>query len=212
MNIKSYTTIFALICFSIAAVAQKSKTDSNHLKILRAVVVNSYLSTKKQNLPDVVGTYLYTGKKTELISLSNIDADISMKSARQVFAKSPGIFVYDMDGGGNQVNIASRGLDPHRGWEFNIRKDGVITNSDMYGYPASHYSMPFESIERIEIVKGTGSLQYGAQYGGILNYVSKKPDSSKSISLESIQTVGSYNMLSSYNALSGTKGKISYYA
>ena len=41
---------------------------------------------------------------------------------------------------GNQINIASRGLDPHRGWDYNIRKDGVITNSDMYGYPASHYS------------------------------------------------------------------------
>lgn len=211
MKIKSYTTLFSFICFCIAVGAQKNKTDSSNLKVLRAVIVNSYLSTKKQNLTDVVGTYLYTGKKTELISLSNIDADISMKSARQVFAKSPGIFVYDMDGGGNQVNIASRGLDPHRGWEFNIRKDGIITNSDMYGYPASHYSMPFESIERIEMVKGTGSLQYGAQYGGMLNYVSKKPDSSKSISLESIQTVGSYNMLSSYNALSGTRGNLSYY-
>ena len=39
----------------------------------------------------------------------------------------------------------------------------------MYGYPASHYSMPLESIERIELVRGTGSLQYGAQFGGMLN-------------------------------------------
>ena len=85
-----------------------------------------------------------------------------IKSGRQVFAKLPGVFVYDMDGAGNQINIASRGLDPHRGWEFNIRKDGIITNSDMYGYPASHYSMPLESIDRIELVRGTGSLQYGA--------------------------------------------------
>ena len=29
------------------------------------------------------------------------------------------------------ANIAARGLDPHRGWEFNIRKDGIITNSDI---------------------------------------------------------------------------------
>ena len=106
----------------------------------------------------------------------------------------PGVFVYDMDGSGNQINIATRGLDPHRGWEFNNRKDGIITNSDMYGYPASHYSMPFESIDRIELVRGTGSLQYGAQFGGMLNYVSKQGDTTKPFSFESINTVGSYNL------------------
>lgn len=82
-----------------------------------------------------------------------------------------------MDESGNQVNFATRGLDTHKGWEFNIRKDGVITNSDMDGYPASHYSMPLESIDHIELVRGTGSLQYGAQLGGMLNYVTKEADS-----------------------------------
>jgi Outer membrane receptor for Fe3+-dicitrate len=99
------------------------------------------------------------------MDISKMDIDFSNKVGRQLFVKVPGVFVYDMDGSGNQVNISARGLDPHRGWEFNIRKDGVITNSDMYGYPASHYSMPMESIERIELVRGTGSLQYGAQFG-----------------------------------------------
>lgn len=50
---------------------------------------------------------------------------------------------------------------PHRSWEFNIRQNGVIINSDMYGYPASHYSAPMESFEKIELIRGTGSLQYG---------------------------------------------------
>ena len=174
--------------------------------------MNTYLNAIRPVMSDVQGTYLYAGKKTDVVSLSVTDADVSLKTGRQVFAKVPGVFVYDMDGGGNQVNIATRGLDPHRAWEFNSRKDGVITNSDMYGYPASHYSMPFESIDRIEMVRGTGSLQYGAQYGGMLNYISKKPDSVKAIGFESINTIGSYNMLSSYNAIGGSKGKISYYA
>ena len=111
--------------------------------------------------------------------------------------------MYDMDGSGNQMNISTRGLDPHRGWEFNIRRNGAITNSDMYGYPASHYSIPMEAVERIELVRGTGSLQYGAQFGGMLNYVTKKPDSTKSFSLESITSVGWYGLLSSYLAASG---------
>ncbi|MEI9944007.1 MAG: TonB-dependent receptor plug domain-containing protein [Chitinophagaceae bacterium] len=101
--------------------------------------------------------------------------------------KYPGVFIYDMDGSGNQINIAARGLDPHRGWEFNNRKDGIITNSDMYGYPASHYSMPLESIARIELVRGTGSLQYGAQFGGMLNYVTKQGDTTRPFSFEKYQ-------------------------
>ena len=163
-------------------------------------------------MPEIEGTYILSGKKTEVISLQDANANIAEKTARQIFAKIPSIFVYDMDGAGNQINISTRGLDPHRGWEFNIRKDGVLTNSDMYAYPASHYSMPLESIDRIELVRGTGSLQYGAQFGGMLNYVSKQGDTTKSISFESINTVGSFNLLNTYNAIGGKVGKLKYYA
>lgn len=117
-----------------------------------------------------------------------------------------------MDGTGNQMNISTRGLDPHRSWEFNNRKDGVITNSDMYGYPASHYNIPMEAVERIELVRGTGSLQYGAQFGGMLNYISKQPDTTKKVALESINTLGSYGLVSTYNAVSGKTNKFRYSA
>lgn len=190
---------------------EKSNRDTLPVKVLNSVTVTSFMPTKNW-LPETQGTYLYSGKKTESIQLGFIDADISTKTARQVFAKVPGLFVYDMDGAGNQVNIATRGLDPHRGWEFNIRKDGIITNSDMYGYPASHYSMPFESIDKIELVRGTGSLQYGAQFGGMLNYVSKQADTTRRFSFEHITTLGSYNLISNYTAVSGTIGKLRYYA
>ena len=160
----------------------------------------------------VQGTYIFSGKKSESIDLTQIPADIANKTGRHIFAKVPGVFVYDMDGAGNQVNVAARGLDPHRGWEFNIRKDGIITNSDMYGYPASHYSMPLESIAKIELVRGTGSLQYGAQFGGMLNYTTKQGDTTRPISFESINTVGTFNLLNTYNAIGGKLGKLKYYA
>src|SRR5688500_1283360 len=168
MKKKRRLIIIGLI-FSITANLQQETLTSRSLD---SVIIISYLNQNiVRPLTAVQGTYIFSGKKTELIDLAQIPADIANKTGRQLFAKVPGVFVYDMDGAGNQVNIAARGLDPHRGWEFNIRKDGIITNSDMYGYPASHYSMPFESIGRIELVRGTGSLQYGAQFGGMLNYV-----------------------------------------
>lgn len=210
-------TIFLVAAFwmNICGLTAQRKTTANPAPVilLDSVVVNAFISSAQRTyLPDVQGTYLYTGKKTEQLNLQHTDADMANKIGRQIFAKVPGLFVYDMDGTGNQVNIAVRGLDPHRGWEFNIRKDGVITNSDMYGYPASHFSMPLESIERIELVRGTGALQYGAQFGGMLNYISKQGDSSRPISVESISTIGSYKLLNQYLAIGGHSGKFSYYA
>ena len=207
--------IIMLLCLCIGTSAQQKTTINDIItgKQLDSVTLIAYLNQNiVRQLPDVAGTFLFAGKKTEVINVSLVPADLTNKIGRQVFAKIPGIFVYDMDGTGNQVNIAARGLDPHRGWEFNIRKDGIITNSDMYGYPASHYSMPLESIERIELVRGTGSLQYGAQFGGMLNYVSKQGDTTRPISFENVTTVGSFNLLSTYNAIGGKKGKFRYYA
>ncbi len=207
---KKISIVLAALIFTLTAYSQQDTLSSTSLD---SVVIISYLNQNiVRPLASVQGSYLFSGKKTEVIDLGQIPADITNKTGRQLFAKIPGVFVYDMDGAGNQINIASRGLDPHRGWEFNNRKDGIITNSDMYGYPASHYSMPLESIARIEIVRGTGSLQYGAQFGGMLNYITKQGDTTRPFSFESINTAGSFNLLSTYNAIGGKSGKLKYYA
>ncbi|HCZ37231.1 MAG TPA: TonB-dependent receptor [Cytophagales bacterium] len=197
-------SLFTLL--SLSAVAQ----DTLRSRKLNEVEVKSKRLHDINRLPESSGTNLWSGKKSEVISLGGTNANIAEKTGRQIFAKIPGVFVYDMDGSGNQMNISTRGLDPHRGWEFNIRRNGSITNSDIYGYPASHYSIPMEAVDRIELVRGTGSLQYGAQFGGMLNYVTKAPDSTRAFSLESITSVGSYGLVSSYVAASGTVGKFQY--
>jgi len=202
-----------LVLLGIHIMANSQQDTIINSRSLDSVVIISFLNQNIiRPLPPVHGSYIFSGKKTEVIDLAQIPADITNKTGRQLFAKIPGVFVYDMDGAGNQINIGSRGLDPHRGWEFNIRKDGIITNSDMYGYPASHYSMPLESIARIELVRGTGSLQYGAQFGGMLNYITKQGDTTRPFSFESINTAGSFNLLSTYNAIGGKSGKFKYYA
>ncbi len=209
---KKFLTVSVLLAVHAFTIAQKNP-DSVSLRSLDSVIVIGYLRPVNLiPLPPVQGTYIFSGKRTEQINLQQTDANFADKIGRQVFAKLPGVFVYDMDGAGNQINISARGLDPHRGWEFNIRKDGMITNSDMYGYPASHYSMPLESIDHIELVRGTGSLQYGAQFGGMLNYISKVGDTTRPFSFESINTGGSFKLLSSFNAVSGKMGKFRYYA
>ncbi|MDQ2655771.1 MAG: TonB-dependent receptor [Bacteroidota bacterium] len=208
INYYFLTTLLTTATFAI----QAQDADSLRTTRLDAVVVQGEKLFTIERLPKVQATYLWSGKKNEVISVQKLDANITERTPRQIFSKVPGVFVYDMDGSGNQMNISTRGLDPHRGWEFNIRKNGIITNSDMYGYPASHYSMPMEAVERIEMVRGAGSLQYGAQFGGMLNYVSKKPDTTRAVAFESINAVGSFNTLSTYQAVGGKFGKFRYYA
>lgn len=81
-----------MFLFGTAGISQKVKlNDTLPAKTLNNVTVNSYLNTIRPVLPEVQGTYLNTGKKTELISLSQTDADLSLKTGRQVFAKVPGV-------------------------------------------------------------------------------------------------------------------------
>jgi Fe(3+) dicitrate transport protein len=207
---KKNLLILATIFSTIHMLAQIS-IDTSKIQKLNAVKVEAAkISQDIHRLNPIQETYIYSGKKNEVIDLTQKNMALAEKYGRQIFAKIPGVFIYDMDGTGNQMNISTRGLDPHRGWEFNIRKDGIITNSDMYGYPASHYNIPMEAVERIELLRGTGSLQYGAQFGGMLNYISKQPDTIKTFIFETINTIGSYGLVSTYNGASGKIGKFRY--
>lgn len=203
----------SLVLWAVASLSASAQ-DTLLIRDLTPATVAAYRQPAAvvQRLADVHGTYLLSGKKSEVISVTELNANLAEKTGRQVFAKVPGAFVYDMDGSGNQMNVSTRGLDPHRSWEYNVRQNGMMINSDIYGYPASHYSPPMESIQRIEIVRGTGSLQYGAQFGGMINYITKQPDTSAAISYDGVHTVGSYGLLSSYHAIGGQLGKLKYYA
>ncbi|MCF2486747.1 TonB-dependent receptor domain-containing protein [Dyadobacter sp. CY347] len=217
MNIKSTLITLVVLSGSLGVAKaqenQNKKQDADKVLDLNEVTIEERKNViHTERLPDVQNTYIHAGKKSEVIQLGGVNGNIVEKTGRQIFAKIPGVFVYDMDGSGNQINISTRGLDPHRSWEYNIRQNGVITNSDMYGYPASHYSPAMESIERIELVRGTSSLQYGAQFGGMINYVTKAPDTTKLFSFESINSVGSFGLFSSYNAIGGKVGKLVYSA
>jgi Fe(3+) dicitrate transport protein len=201
--------MFLLIAFLIQPFISSDSTVNSTI-LSEVLVKNVAITTNFSSMPSMKNGFIFAGKKSELIRLSTSPANVSERVGRQVFAKIPGAFIYDMDGSGNQMNFSFRGLDSHRGWEFNIRQDGVLLNSDLYGYPASHYSMPLESIESIEIVRGTGSLQYGAQFGGMVNYVTKKP-ANKLFALENISSIGSFHTYTNYTSISGTTGKFSYF-
>ena len=77
---------------------------------------------------------------------------------RTALAKIPGLTMWEMDGAGTQLNIGSRGTDSHRSIEMNMRQNGYNTNSDMFGYPEDHYTVPMQAVEEIQLVRGFSSI------------------------------------------------------
>ncbi len=165
-----------------------------------------------ERLAETNDNYIFSGKKNEVIRLAGIHANLINNNARQVFARVPGISVWESDGSGIQISIAARGLSPNRSWEFNTRQNGYDISSDVFGYPEAYYNPPLEAVEKIQIIRGAASLQFGPQFGGVINYILKRETANKPFTFETQNAVGSYGMFSSFNAIGGNIKKFSYYA
>lgn len=164
-------------------------------------------------LQDISGTAIYAGKKTELINLKNINANLATNNTRQIYARIPGLNIWEYDYGGLQLGIGGRGLSPNRSSNFNVRQNGYDISADALGYPESYYTPSTEAVDRIEIVRGAASLQYGPQFGGLVNFVMKEGPKHEKIRFTTRQTAGAWGFFNSFNSLGGTiaNGKLNYY-
>ncbi|OOQ56420.1 TonB-dependent receptor family protein [Mucilaginibacter pedocola] len=201
-----YKMLLAALFVGGAAQAQTIKKDTVQLD---SVIIKE---ARSKHLPDQSGTYLFAGKKTNVIYADPGKANLSGNVGRTLFALVPGVNVWEMDGAGLQINIGTRGTDMHRSIETNMRQNGYNTNSDVFGYPENHYNTPFQAIGEVQYVRGSAALQFGDQFGGMVNFKIKDPDTTKAFGLESEQTAGSNRFFNTYNAIGGKVGKISYYA
>ncbi|MEW7291235.1 TonB-dependent receptor domain-containing protein [Aquimarina sp. 2304DJ70-9] len=164
-----------------------------------------------KQLKPVEGTAIYAGKKSEVVLLENALGNLASNNARQIYAQVAGLNIYENSVGGLQLNIGGRGLDPNRTANFNTRQNGYDISADVLGYPESYYTPPAEALSEIQVVRGAASLQYGTQFGGLINFKMKQPNPTKKIEWISRQSLGSFNLFTSFNSLSGTVGKFSYY-
>lgn len=178
-----------------------------------AVTVTSTLGEMNDlgRLPGVSGTAIYISKKNEVILMDKINANVAVNNPRQVFAKVVGTNIWENDGSGIQLNVSNRGLSPNRSWEYNTRQNGYDIAADILGYPDNYYTPTMEAVEKIEVVRGAASLQYGTQLGGMMNFKLREAPRGKPFEFVSKQTRGSYNLFNSYNSIGGTKGKTSYF-
>jgi len=198
-----------------AQVANNFNDDSTAPKtkyLAEVTVVGRASKSDYHQMPEIVGTNIYAGKKNHLIVLDNVQGNVVTNTMRQVLAKVPGIHVWESDPSGIQIGIAARGLSPNRSWEFNVRQNGYDISADPFGYPEAYYNPQLQAVQRIEIVRGQGSLQYGPQFGGLVNYILRNgSEINKKFEFETQQTVGSNALFNSYNAIGGNAGNVHYY-
>ena len=165
-----------------------------------------------ERLDDVVGTSIYAGKKTEVILISKSNASLALNNARQIYSQVAGLNIFQNDDAGLQLNIGGRGLDPNRTSNFNTRQNGYDISADVLGYPESYYTPPAEALEKIEIIRGAASLQYGTQFGGLINLIIKKPSQIKGNRSLIRNTVGSNGFFNNFTSVDGSNKTVSYYA
>lgn len=196
---------FVFVSADLCAQDTTLQVDAPDVILLGVLNPNPYKDTDKE--------YILAGKKNELLNLSGASANLITNNSRQVFAKAAGLTVWESDGSGIQISVGARGLSPNRSWEFNTRQNGYDMSSDVFGYPEAYYNPPMEAVEKIQILRGAASLQFGAQFGGLLNYILKREHTpNKPFTFETQNAVGSYGLLSSYNAIGGNTQKWEYYA
>lgn len=106
-------------------------------------------------------------------------------SGNEVLRAVPGVHVVEEEGIGMRANIGIRGLDPGRSRTVLILEDGVPVALAPYGEPEMYYTPPVDRMERIEVVKGSGSILFGPQtIGGVINYVTPAPPATPQASAE----------------------------
>jgi len=174
------------------------------------------LSAKKKEvfalkrMRDFENTAIYAGKKTEVIIIEQSMANLAANNARQIFNQIPGLNIYQNDDAGLQLHIGGRGLDPNRTSNFNTRQNGYDISADVLGYPESYYTPPAEAIEEIQIIRGAASLQYGTQFGGLVNFKLKDASTYRPITGVIRNTIGTNSLYTNFTQLSGRIGKWRY--
>ena len=159
-----------------------------------------------------MGTSIYAGKKTEVVLISKSNASLALNNARQIYSQVAGLNIFQNDDAGLQLNIGGRGLDPNRTSNFNTRQNGYDISADVLGYPESYYTTPAEALEKIEIIRGAASLQYGTQFGGLINLIIKKPSQIKGNRYLMRNTSGSNSFFNNFTSVDGSNKTVSYYA
>ena len=166
MLFKSFLSILALIC-SIPVFAQNPKLDTSSTNNLNEVVVTA---TRKST------DLLYTPYSVNKIDRNALD-QFQYRTTPEALAGLTGLFIQKTNHAGGSPFL--RGLT---GNQTLLMVDGIRFNNSIFRYGPNQYLNTIDSysISKIEVARGTGSVQFGSDaLGGVIQVFTKDPAFSK---------------------------------
>ncbi|MDD4012674.1 MAG: TonB-dependent receptor [Candidatus Omnitrophica bacterium] len=130
------------------------------------------------------------------------------KHIYELLRREPGIFVSDYTQAGKTVTVDMRGFGDTAGRNLLVMVDGRRVNEiDISGTDWSQ--IPIENVERIEVLRGAGSVLYGDNAAaGVVNIITKQ--GKKGHHLEGGADFGSFRYQNFRCQASGDEGPVNY--
>ena len=167
-----YSKWLGWFCFCLLAnilffAPVKAGADETNAVIMDEIVVSA---TKTEELRKDVPNAVITKNAMDI-------QESSARGVGEFLANEPGLdWRTQGDYGGAVAEIHIRGMS---GNATQVRVNGVTVNSPSVGV-ADVSRIPLNSIERVEVVKGSGSVLYGSgAMGGTVNIITKRPTKEK---------------------------------
>ncbi len=183
----------------VAKVGDKAEITLKEQGIAETVsITSSYLAGTPQALESMAGSFQTIDK--EQLEQSRVF------NFSEALRKIAGVNVRDEEGFGLRPNIGIRGTNPTRSTKILLLEDGIPLAYAPYGDNASYYHPPVERFESIEVLKGSGQIEYGpVTVAGVVNYITPNPPSKPTFSLKLIG--GNRDYFNGNAQFGGTFGK-----
>jgi iron complex outermembrane receptor protein len=173
--------LITMLIFPLAALSQTTRDDGRPPAALPEVVVTGTRTAEEiQKIPASIS----------VITAADIQRS-SAKTAVDLLRREEGVVVRDLLGNGKAAQVDLRGFGETASSNTLVLVDGRRTNEiDLGGVDWAQ--IPVEQIERIEVLRGPGSVLYGDNAtAGVINIITKSP--SKKFNAAGGVTLGSYD-------------------
>ncbi|MBP0129755.1 MAG: TonB-dependent receptor, partial [Nitrospira sp.] len=185
-----------------SSVLAEGPAEADPVVQTREVVVSS------TRLPDAPIDPLLLPVKVTVITAQDIQKS-GAKTVQEALQWATGIVMYDQVGNAFQQTIDLRGFNGAPVPSTAVFVDGMRMNEPDFG--AVNFDLiPFDTIERIEILPGASAIYGKNALGGVINVITKRGTSKAQVTQET--AFGSFGRQRHTTTASGPIGKFDYYA
>ncbi len=162
--------------------------------VVTAARMEEPLRQVPKNITVITSTDIEQAPSNNIVDLLNREVGINLRS---------------LFGSDKQAVVDIRGMGATAASNVVVMVDGVRMNSpDMSGFDFS--TIPLEMIDRIEVIRGGGSVMYGdGSVGGVINIVTRK--GTPSMERRLYASYGSYETLDTRAGVSGSVKDLGYH-